>query len=512
MEIPEIETVELPHSTNLRTETLQELVFRTVVGVTSFCPVTMFAERGPYSGHVYQPRINHRDVDFHCYSHRQKSSLLSKPLCESMISPNEETGFSVGALMGLYCFEVIKVDQHPTEMSGVLESPATLSHVFGDELEEVMNAMAEISKVKAASLTTTTFQRLLTVFGLHRNKEYSTNDTVDVREIADFFETLCKHNIGTMEGLKKFVNDFHLSRFYYVTDCKPVPDQISSLSTVIRALVPFQVGAYDGRHRFALCCYFASGIFNPTNSLIQKRSFFGTSQGGKEKRFEDCELFRDQTFHVATDRTPPENDLAITYSVMVKLGGKTTTAQELSVKTDWRSTISDCLSAIQNNSLARTKLHQLTFDNFWSAKEWELPYTHIVEDIISFIKGSRESRKNLMIGGIKQDWEVIEEAIRDTASSPAYFLGNLVKGKAPLHIPRLLSIFLILIKFVVVDEMKLEKLRNFFQLNECSTPQGEIHEDDFTELRSLPFIQSFILYPCVTVWFIACKGAESKGT
>ena len=47
--------------------------------------------------------------------------------------------------------------------------------------------------------------------------------------------------------------------------------------------------------------------------------------------------------------------------------------------------------------------------------------------------------------------------------------------------------------------MKLEKLRNFFQLNECSTPQGEIHEDDFTELRSLPFIQSFILYPCVTV-------------
>ena len=184
MEIPEIETKELPQSTNLRTESMQDLVFRTVVGVKSFCPVTIFAEQGPYSGHVYHPKINHRDVDFHCYSHQQKSSLLSKPLCESMISPNEETGFSVGVLMGLYCYQVIKVNEHPTEMSGVLESPATLSHVFGDGIEEVMNVMAEISKLKAASLTTTKFQCLLAVFGLNCNKEYSTNDTVDVRDVG----------------------------------------------------------------------------------------------------------------------------------------------------------------------------------------------------------------------------------------------------------------------------------------------------------------------------------------
>ena len=183
-----------------------------------------------------------------------------------------------------------------------------------------------------------------------------------------------------MEGLKKIVTDFQLNRFYYVTDCKPVPDQISLLSTVIQALVPFRIGAYDGRHRFALCCYFATGFFNPNNSLLQKQSSFGTSQGGKGKRFEDCELFRKQTFHVASDRTPPENGLHMAYSVMVKLGVKTTTSQELSVKTDWQSTIADCLTHLQNNSLSCTKLQELTFNNFWSAKEWELPYTDIVDE------------------------------------------------------------------------------------------------------------------------------------
>ena len=115
----------------------------------------LFAERGPYSGHVYQPTVNHREVDFHSYSHHQNVSLLSKPLCEHVISPNEETGFSVGALVGLYCYQVTKIDEHPTEMCGVLKCPATLIHIFGDKVDEVI--MAEILKLKAAPLSVATF-------------------------------------------------------------------------------------------------------------------------------------------------------------------------------------------------------------------------------------------------------------------------------------------------------------------------------------------------------------------
>ena len=158
LEFLEIETQELPRSSNLRTEKIENLIIKTVVGVKSFCPVTFFAERGPYSGHVYQPKVNHRVVDFMSYSHRQEISTLSKPLRESMLYPNEETGFSVGNLMGLYCYEVTKLDKHSLGIRGILESPATLNHTFDVKRDLEVNGMGEILQLKAEPLSISTFQ------------------------------------------------------------------------------------------------------------------------------------------------------------------------------------------------------------------------------------------------------------------------------------------------------------------------------------------------------------------
>ena len=136
---------------------MENLTFKTVIGVKSFCPVTFFAERGPYTGHVYQPKVNHQVVDFLSYSHHQDISSLLKPLQESMIFPNEETGFSVGNQMSLYCYQIEKIDTHPAGIKGVLESPATLYHTFDYKGDVEVNRMGEISKVKAESLTVSTF-------------------------------------------------------------------------------------------------------------------------------------------------------------------------------------------------------------------------------------------------------------------------------------------------------------------------------------------------------------------
>ena len=117
---------------------------------------------------------------------------------------------------------------------------------------------------------------------------------------------------------------------------------------------------------------------------------------------------------------------------MVRLGVKTTTSQELSVKTDWQTTICECLTSLQFNPEAQKHLTGLTSDNFWLTDDWELPYNNLIDHVISFIQSSQESRKNLMIGGIKEDWEVIEQAIHDMIASPAFFLGI----KAPTHLSK----------------------------------------------------------------------------
>ena len=141
----------------------------------------------------------------------------------------------------------------------------------------------------------------------------------------------------------------------------------------------------------------------------------------------------------------------------------------------------------------------LTFDNFWKEKNWTLPYSSIIQDLFVFVENSRESRKNLIIDGVKEEWKVIKAAINKTTSLTSYMMGYSDKGKPPSNIARTFTIFLCLLKFLVVDEKNLTELRKYFQLNEWQTEQGNILSDDLPIFRSLPFIQAYVLHPTIVV-------------
>lgn len=79
--------------------------FATVqMGVKSFAALTMFGEHGFYSGHVYQPDVNHRQVNFWSYhdatnteeTGSEKGGVSSVSLIESMVDPSEVRSFSNG--------------------------------------------------------------------------------------------------------------------------------------------------------------------------------------------------------------------------------------------------------------------------------------------------------------------------------------------------------------------------------------------------------------------------------
>jgi hypothetical protein len=321
---------------------------------------------------------------------------------------------------------------------------------------------------------------------------------VEVTEIAEFFLLICKYNIGTKEGLGNFIREFRLDRFYRLNDMA-IQHQIWMLSAIIRALVPFRVSAYDGRHRFNLCCYFASGHFKPNNSLKLHQFPFQKIPGLKEgAKFDKCELFYPQTFNVAIN--PHQSDLQDAYSLMKELGIGTTTAQDLAVKTDWRGTICEFLTFLQDRPDASDILRGLTFQNFWSKQIWSLPYKDMIQPLLDFIESSRESRKILVTEGVKVDWEDIKKAVLKTRDSTSYMLGYKEKPKPPKHIATKFGTFLCLLKFLVVNDKNLTELRKYFQLEEWPTRQGKKgYRDDMPVFHSLEFMQSIVLFQTVLV-------------
>ena len=341
-----------------------DVLARCVVSAKHFAPVTLFAERGIVGGHVYQPTVNHRIMNFGNLGAKRtvEDDVVVTPLLRSMIFNGGKSSFSGNTLMRLFPYEVVpdgpkagkqplllspaplafdharavveiddddeggaegldgdKGEEEPNDGLPIAGTPATKANesatstlsssgITGSVNNDVPTSvvvrtddplgtpkskghptatsnstkevkvprkiplsrqmlMGSIESTRGRRLSGTTFDRLLEVFNFHRKDKG--NKFISPTEIASFLHAISQHNISTQEELKVYVETFKLNRFYNV-DLKPIHQQLKTLGTIIRMLVPFRLAAYDGRHRFNLCCYFATGIFLPTSELRPK--------------------------------------------------------------------------------------------------------------------------------------------------------------------------------------------------------------------------------------------------
>jgi hypothetical protein len=78
-----------------------------LVKMDRFAALTMFAEHGLYLGHVYQPEVNHRQMNFTSfYKNTAKPGGNIPPMIDSMLNPTPHKSFSMGNLMSFYFYEV----------------------------------------------------------------------------------------------------------------------------------------------------------------------------------------------------------------------------------------------------------------------------------------------------------------------------------------------------------------------------------------------------------------------
>ena len=592
VELPETETTELKL---LSVQVLEEgdVLERCVVAAKHFAPITFFAERGLVGGHVYQPTVNHRIMNFANLAAKRtvEDDVVVTPLLRSMIYNEGKSSFSGNTTMRLFCYEIVPEEQARKSCPSLM-SPAPLAFELDiaaddpeeeEEVEETGSAgsegeapevnakvvlsptgetkgnktsisststlsssgtaanhnahvpasvvvrseegkseaipddegirncpvpkkeplsrmmlMGSIEATKGRSLRGETFDRLLEVFGMHRKQKG--NPTVTPVELASFLHTISQDNVSTTEELKAYTEKFKLTRFYR-TDTKPTHQQLKTLGVILRMLVTFRLAAYDGRHRFNLCCYYATGMFLPTSDLRPKVVSFDavknmfSEKGDKKATFETTQLFLKQEFSIAMDKADSKS-WAVVSETMKSFGQETQRLQELTVKMTCPSVLTEFVNEFEASELFINT--EPLGSVFWTTpippkSHLKLPYSAHFKSFQKFLNDSLITRGPIFKGNSHLEWKGIFNECRKLGTNLKYPLGNSIETKPPNGLSKNLGITVTLLKFLGPDPRNYNELRKFTNQNQWEKVQNPLLEEDMERLKSLGFMKQAIL-------------------
>jgi hypothetical protein len=498
---------------------------------SSFGAITMFAERGLCSGHYYQPPMNHRQVNFSSYteSHAVVDRMTVPPLIESMVRPGQGAFFSVGNLMSLSCYEVVVSD---SPLYPAIESLAPLTLKSTDEVGDKSTSLTGcIRGFRAKVLTPSAWKRTLEVFGWKPNPEYPKGVHVSSGEIVWFLEKLASFNLSTSDGLKALIEDRKLGWLYTVVSDEEMAiyDQLNIFFALIRATVPFRIGAFDGRHRFSLCCYFATGFFKPVRDFTLERGAYEdmvkATVPDYEGAFESCAVFQNQLFYVSQP-----NDAVLDNEHMSNLrksGVTTTHNQMLTIDANWRTLITEFVQyCIAHN--VHDQLEKFNFTNFWEpaqialltpdkavavatpgsspgrkrvAKTKPAPKNTIRDNhrvlwtaFQNFLNDADATRMPIILGD-KAKYsgnETLALIHPDCFKTFGHLMGKLRMARPPGGVGRELGVFSALVKLCCDDLDAVVKLRDLLEMKPSSFPQGTSWEPLKDYFRSMNFLSYWI--------------------
>jgi hypothetical protein len=499
-------------------ERLSSTVHVRECSIGNLAPLTLFAERGVFSGHVYQPRVNHRELNFSSY-HRGDDIKGSDPMMKSMLIVKPETHFSCGNKISLFLYEVKEVNL--SEEGMVLETPAPLwfDYIVGNDTKNAAeivpddaldNAVAALQKnrkrrffgtghikqYRACKLSVATFERALQLFGLRRNEYYRSYSTVQVEEACSFIRFISEISLGNNENVNAFLEKYGLTHIYQ--DGTKEPQRVlQELSMIVRSLVPLRVAAYDGRHRFALCCYCATGYFHPTNALemesVSFKELVGNcsyrGEGVLDLKFEDCEVFKQQRIKVAVSQENVSfEDICLD---LAALGRITTASQMQNVEITWCSLCSEAIEFIMNSQEFK-RMKPLNFESYWADPAVDV-YSALLTPLKKYFQGLDITRKGVAVGNIKNDLVQVLQKLEFKRFT--YPLGYKRIAKPPNGCPKDLATFATVVKFLSHDPVNFNGIRMYFQLDSWNVPQAPLTDLDKAIFKGLPYFRYFVLWP-----------------
>lgn len=322
----------------------------------------MFFMRGAWSNQLYQPKVNHRPMDYRKFMEPHKSSDDSRvhpPLMASMMDSDLTYKFDTSTPMTLHFYELERTQSDiPFTQTIRTTSPLRTDLCDSNTTEYLEGCLAD---AKAVPITANAFTRLCCLFNVKW-----TGDEVTLRDLKGFVALLSGCSITSVEDLKAFVKRFQMEHLFCVDENTGVTSQLNRLGKLFRALVSVRIAAPEGQHRIGLTSLMCTGFCKPTGRAPLAPQAFGHSQmeALRFKRFREMQIFGSMKLQIV-NAVPDRPDEA--YALMRLFGDHTTAGGNVSINQSTEEYTLALLDSIMTKQNEPGVLARLGWDNYWKA-------------------------------------------------------------------------------------------------------------------------------------------------
>lgn len=448
------------------------------LSVASLSVFSMFGERGIFSGHPYQPEVNHRSMNFaslHEHTFNEDLQQSDPPLIHSMVAPTPKMDFSNGAQIGFFFYEI--AEGPAVDPCSYLKSQDSMSINFPDCVPvfcgsgRLINRFAKFPSFEG-------FTRALWFFGYEWHEKNSNGERIKVdeknkrdpklEELYLFASLFRRYNMKDDEDVMSIIQDFSLEALFRVNEDDHIEDTRRYLFQLIGSYMPLRIGVFDGKHRKILCDYFSIGYYNPRNSIDLKsrpfRSFETVQQFAGinclDVKYESMQLFTLQTIQIGvpSDMT----SIKAAFKIMEDYGQVKTAAAVLTIRESLVTAFSEFLTYAGHRDMLKN-VRELTYDEYWMKNPPSVIEQNgiiLFEAMIAFIE--HRNKVEFFKGDVSCTWaETKAEMKRHICSLDFPYSAN--DYQKLNKVGKDLSIILVVCKYVLQHVPNMNLIRRWLQ-------------------------------------------------
>ncbi len=469
--------------------------------------LTLFEERGLFSGMCYQAPVNHRSVkvaDIVCQ--RRVNDEVYGPFMESLVSGEPHLQFDKNNVISLWFHGVETGDD-----SGCRLKSHNLVHASKDEGGVIAGAGFGFSFIRgkhAIALNGNIFKRCLRFFNYKWvdkqgvEKEESCLPTLD--DLNAFCRLFAECDFKTENGFKSFLTKFSLSGLYEFQEGVCLHEQYRMFGCLLTSLVPMRVAVYDGQHRFMPMGLSMCGFYTPDNKMpLTKGVSFAEKHGvNHETAWENLQCWRTMNMKIGCVAA---ETLVASFAALAKVGVIETMSQSVNFGLSWKSLLTKVAMVFEEKYESNRIKEVVGFTDFWSN---DAPASDVIEhnqtkmwEAVMEVAEMDEAYKKYLMRGVEfteERWRMMVDSAAAKMVKANYLPAK--PGRQVVGIGRDLMYVLQSLKAVCHDRKDVLRLVAMFDQQHPQHLQYEGLSLDTEKFHGMEWFKKFVHYPLFNVY------------